>query len=1102
MLIAVSLASFLSILAPAQKPAGAAASQGRPDYPVIHPRAISKTEVVDALTSWENAAVYRAGGGPLRVNVMPSSFIDPQTGLPQPASWVGRDNLIWGNAQGGTLPYTWSWSFGDGTPADKGVANSGAEARYIYARHQYTTQGPKFATLTVTDDDGNTDSDVVRIDVGVKDIDSQVQSAIEEGLRYLYLIQYPDGYFPVDPEPGGLPALAFQLRGHNKYDDPDHHIYADTVSNYWNYILAQTGRWPISAVGEPGDPEGSAPPNDYGVHFGPFTSGYQQGIMALALSTIHPGGDLNEIVTVGTESGRSIHDVLQDVVDLIAYSQTNFGTQRGGWRYEVLTGSSATGSDNSAVQWPVLGMIAAEDLGITIKPHVKTELQLWTTESQDGTGGFGYTERSYWNNLAKTGSGLIQLAWLGHSFASLEVQAAMGFLNAYWSDYLDVFGYHQHFSGNFYAMYAIKKGMEGFLPDGAIVGTHDWQDEYNKNLVHDPENQYDGVGGTSFDNDYIEQYVVGDDYYDGIWPYDFWFGYYGGYGTQTAAAILILNPGVVRPVPVAECLAYPEEAGPGDLITLDASASFHQNPNLQVVEYLWDFDDGDGTDFAAPDASGVVTTTSFQLPPGETSHTFGVTLRIADNDSPPVQRIHRCDVTISTGVNHAPVALAGGPYSACVGESITLNGSASFDPDEDEGDFVAEYHWDIDGDGQFDDFDGPSTTVTFPGLYDGFVSLQVEDSHGVVSTNSNARVRVFTARGDLSASEGDLVVAGDEGCLAGTVACVSGSYRVESDDPGFVVPAARVDFYLDDPNEPANRFASFTDENLTDGMVVTHTACFTRPDARDHRVVMIVDANQAVNECVETDNRLELELECDCCLDENGKPRALEAVILQYTGDKCASSSHHQDPAQVACSDPLRGPLPDRVIVVVGEKPCGSAGPTGRFAVLPQTHGFTTQIVTRGQKFIVGASEIGRQAFGESTYVCILNPITGKLMQSLKINTSCEQPLFHGDQFGSIRVVDCQGGPLIVSTPELQATSGALYLYEVKARDSVGSDQRLVYSLVNRPPGMSIDPLEGLITWTPSSSQEGSHGVLVRVEDPDGYTDEQGYAIVVAEPRR
>jgi len=78
-----------------------------------------------------------------------------------------------------------------------------------------------------------------------------------------------------------------------------------------------------------------------------------------------------------------------------------------------------------------------------------------------------------------------------------------------------------------------------------------------------------------------------------------------------------------------------------------------------------------------------------------------------------------------------PVAEAGGPYIASVGEEITFDGSKSMD---DEGSIVA-WHWDF-GDGATSDETTPKHSYNQRGIYD--VTLTVEDSSGQESVAETA----------------------------------------------------------------------------------------------------------------------------------------------------------------------------------------------------------------------------------------------------------------------------------------------------------------------------------------------------------------------------
>ena len=72
--------------------------------------------------------------------------------------------------------------------------------------------------------------------------------------------------------------------------------------------------------------------------------------------------------------------------------------------------------------------------------------------------------------------------------------------------------------------------------------------------------------------------------------------------------------------------------------------------------------------------------------------------------------------------------------------------------------------------------------------------------------------------------------------------------------------------------------------------------------------------------------------------------------------------------------------------------------------------------------------------------------------------------------------------PTITSTPPTTAMVDLLYTYAVEARDPDGSDI-LTYSLAAQPPGMMINPMTGLIQWTPNQTQKDTHEVVVKVVD-------------------
>jgi RHS repeat-associated protein len=74
--------------------------------------------------------------------------------------------------------------------------------------------------------------------------------------------------------------------------------------------------------------------------------------------------------------------------------------------------------------------------------------------------------------------------------------------------------------------------------------------------------------------------------------------------------------------------------------------------------------------------------------------------------------------------------------------------------------------------------------------------------------------------------------------------------------------------------------------------------------------------------------------------------------------------------------------------------------------------------------------------------------------------------------------------PRVASTPNPRASVGSAYAYAVAAVDDDGDT--LQHALSQRPRGMSIDAVTGVIAWTPAGDQLGDHLVVVQVSDGRG----------------
>lgn len=135
----------------------------------------------------------------------------------------------------------------------------------------------------------------------------------------------------------------------------------------------------------------------------------------------------------------------------------------------------------------------------------------------------------------------------------------------------------------------------------------------------------------------------------------------------------------------------------------------------------------------------------------------------------------------------------------------------------------------------------------------------------------------------------------------------------------------------------------------------------------------------------------------DCC--ESGNK--LQQILVTYTGEGCDATMHSQKPNKVKCEgDPFGA---DAHIRATDRKNPNDTG--GKI--------WFEGDVNVGEQFIIDANNAGKSKLKSKTYIHVFDQTTGDLLQTLKFHTSCSQPLFVGDQFGSIVIDGCtpEGGP-------------------------------------------------------------------------------------------
>ena len=126
------------------------------------------------------------------------------------------------------------------------------------------------------------------------------------------------------------------------------------------------------------------------------------------------------------------------------------------------------------------------------------------------------------------------------------------------------------------------------------------------------------------------------------------------------------------------------------------------------------------------------------------------------------------------------------------------------------------------------------------------------------------------------------------------------------------------------------------------------------------------------------------------CVDA-AKPQVL---TMRYTGEDCSASDHSQDPSKVSCDgDPMFEP-------VVRIRASDKSNPNHGHASV-----WFDGTVELDSTFDIDATNAGETKLKANTWVHVFDA-NDVLLQTIRFHTSCSQPLYPDDQFGSLVLIE------------------------------------------------------------------------------------------------
>lgn len=719
----------------------------------------------------------------------------------------------------GTDTYYYQWVFGDGTSSTP-ASISGSTKYNLEASHTYVAAPgtPFTAKLLVANDSSMAGAveDPYLVKVEADSLDARINIAIDKGLWWLYkqgnvlpgYESWPHTYNGQPfmawlqaswegtlASPSASAIQAFAINNHKANGNPDEDPYAEAVKQGVNYLVNGYSRnnascpelqaVTIAPVNRGGglidDPEaGQASPNGLGIQvYGcgghiPYQSG--QIMDAIISSGVLPTDLTGRDFAPGTAQSHNwtYGEVLQDMSDMHAWGQSESTGCNGGicgsWWYNWNAGYPG---DNSASQWGAIGMIPAQHSpwSVVVPQWVKDYNANWLAYSMGCTGpsidvtSCGYSFFSYNNAggcadnncLATTTSGMVQMIFDGQTTNDRKWGIGEKYVSDRWQSLLHT---NTAWGGSrTYGWYSLAKAMRLSLPNQTTNltktsgATFDWY--YGNPALAACTSESDCEKG-------LAPRILETQSANGSWQ--------NGGMTEppltTAWMIITLNPTLFAASPSACFSAAPNPSYADQDITFDPSCSGHSETGKSIAnltKFEWDWNN----DGVYDQSTATPTTLTHQFACAALPCTYPVKLRVTDDGNPALTATAVVNINI-TNPPHPPFAIAGGPYvaSTCVGDTLTLDGSKSFDQDEGTheagclscpNDTITAWDWDLAAPLNFDAINksGVTTTLTaadialyfIPGIHN--IGLRVTDNTALAYPGSEQTNLTHAAFGSV-----------------------------------------------------------------------------------------------------------------------------------------------------------------------------------------------------------------------------------------------------------------------------------------------------------------------------------------------------------------